>query len=76
MLRSRAYRIAYRGCYLLTVLTGRASARLADDFRELGAAGPVAIVLQLPVLAAWALVRAVACVGFAGCCALAPRLGS
>jgi hypothetical protein len=72
----RLYRIGFRGCYFVTLATGHVAARLASDFRELGAAGPVAIVLQLPVLACWAIVRAISCAGFAGCCILAPRLGS
>jgi hypothetical protein len=70
------YRIAFRACYLLTLVTGTAAARLASDFRVLGSAGPLAVVLQLPVIACWAVVRAISCAGFAGCCALAPRLAS
>jgi hypothetical protein len=68
------YRIAFRVCYLVTLATGKAAARLAADFRELGRAGPLAIVLQLPVITCWAFVRAISCAGFAACCALAPRL--
>jgi hypothetical protein len=70
----RSYRIAFRACYFVTVLAGTAAARLAADFRELGRAGPVAVVLQLPVVACWAVARGISCAGFAGCCALAPRL--
>jgi hypothetical protein len=68
------YRIAFRACYLVTLLAGRAAVRLAADFRELGRAGPFAIVLQLPVITCWAVARAISFAGFAGCCALAPRL--
>jgi hypothetical protein len=68
------YRIAFRVCYLVTLATGKAAARLAADFHELGCAGPFAIVLQLPVITCWAIVRAISWAGFAGCCALAPRL--
>jgi hypothetical protein len=74
MVPTRIYRLAFRGCLLVTVFTGRVAARLADDLRELGRVGPVAIVLQLPVLAAWLVVRGISSAGFAGCCALAPRL--
>jgi hypothetical protein len=68
------YRIAFRACYVLTLVTGKAAARLAADFRELGRAGPLAMVLQLPVITCWAVVRAISCAGFAACCVLAPRL--
>jgi hypothetical protein len=70
----RSYRIAFRACYLVTLVAGTAAARLAADFRELGRAGPIAVVLQLPVVACWVVARAISCAGFAGCCALAPRL--
>jgi hypothetical protein len=70
----RSYRIAFRACLLVTLLAGRAAARLASDFRELGRAGPFAVVLQVPVVACWAVARAVSRAAFAGCCALAPRL--
>jgi len=67
---ARTRRIAYRTCYLLTLLTGKAAARLAADFRTLGRAGPAAIVLQLPVFLCWLVVRPISCAAFAGCCAL------
>jgi hypothetical protein len=70
----RSYRIAFRACYLVTLVAGTVAARLAADFRELGRAGPLALVLQLPVVACWAVVRAISCASFAGCCALAPHL--
>ena len=70
----RSYRIAFLACYFVTLASGTAAARLAADFRELGRAGPLAVVLQLPVIACWAVVRAISWAGFAGCCALAPRL--
>jgi hypothetical protein len=69
--------LAYRICYLLMVGTGRLAARLAADFRVLGEArhrlGPLAVVLQIPVLAGWLLVRPVSLAAFSACCALAPR---
>jgi hypothetical protein len=71
-----AYRFAYRACYIVTLVTGTAAARLASDFRQLGEAGPLAIVLQVPVIVCWSVVRAISCAGFAGCCALAPHLPS
>jgi hypothetical protein len=71
-----AYRIAFRACYLVTLVAGKAAARLAADFRVLGTAGPVGLVLQLPVITCWAVARAISCAGFASCCALAPRLAS
>ena len=71
-----ARRVAYRTCFLLMLVTGRAAARLAADFRVLGSAtrlvGPVAIVLQLPVLACWLLVRPISLAAFSACRALAP----
>lgn len=73
-------RLAYRACYVITLASGTAAARLADDFRELGAAGrrlgPLVLVLQLPVLLCWSLVRPISLAGFAGCVALAARLPS
>lgn len=69
---------AYRTCYLITLASGRAAARLAGDFHELGAAGryigPLVVLLQLPVLLCWSLVRPISLAGFAGCVALAARL--
>jgi hypothetical protein len=70
------HRAAYRTCYLVMLVSGRAAARLAADFRVLGSAwrlvGPVAIVLQLPVLACWLLVRPISLAAFSACRALAP----
>jgi hypothetical protein len=74
MLPTVVYRIAYRGLYIVTFLASAAAARLAADFRTLGAAGTPAIVLQFPVLIAWLVVRPISCVGFAGCSALATRV--
>jgi hypothetical protein len=66
--------LAFRASYLALLASGRAAARLAAAFRTLGAArarlGPLAIVLQLPVLACWALVRPISLVAFRACCAL------
>jgi hypothetical protein len=60
------------------LLSGKSAARLAADFRMLasfgGRLGPLAVVLQVPVLACWALVRPVSLGAFAACCALAARL--
>lgn len=72
-------RAAYRLCYVVMVVTGAAAARLAADFRILSThgawLGPLRIVLQVPVLAGWALMRPISLAAFAGCCELAPRLG-
>jgi hypothetical protein len=58
------------------LMSGRAATRLAADFRVLGSAarhvGPVAVVLQLPVLACWLLVRPISLAAFSACRALAP----
>jgi hypothetical protein len=73
-----ALRIAYRCCYVIGLASGTAAARLATDFRELGAAGPriapLCVLLQLTVLACWLVVRPISLTAFAGCFALAPRL--
>jgi len=73
---SRLRRGAYAACYLVFIVTARAAALLARDFRALGAAanrlGPLPTLLQLPVLACWLLVRPISIAAFAGCCALAP----
>jgi hypothetical protein len=68
------YRFAYRSLFVVTFVAAKTSARLAADFRTLGEAGPVAIILQLPVAVAWLVVRPIACAGFFGCSALAARL--
>ena len=71
-----ARRCAYWLCYAVFIVSGRAAARLAADFRALGAAGsrlgPLPVVLQLPVVACWLLVRPISVAAFAICCALAP----
>jgi len=71
-------RIAYRVCYVLLLGSGRIAARLAADFRVLAEArerlGPLTVILQLPVLLCWLLVRPVSLAAYSGCCALAPRL--
>lgn len=73
-----AAKIAYRGCYLIGLASGTAAARLASDFRALGAAGrrfgPLPALLQVVVLACWLVVRPISLTAFAGCFALAPRL--
>jgi len=72
--------LAYRLCYILLLASGRVAARLAADFRVLAEArerlGPLTVVLQLPVLACWLLVRPVSLAAYSGCRALAPRLQS
>jgi hypothetical protein len=71
-------RFAYRISYLLLLGSARVAARLAADFRVLAEArervGPLAVVLQLPVLACWAFARPISLAAFSACCALAPRL--
>jgi hypothetical protein len=73
----RTFRAAYWVCYVVTLASGTAAARLADDFRVLGSAGrglrPLGFVLQVPVLACWTIVRPISLVAFAGCVGLAPR---
>jgi len=58
------------------IVTGRAAARLAADFRALGAAanrfGPISVLLQLPIFACWLLVRPISIAAFSACCSLAP----
>jgi hypothetical protein len=74
--RSTGHRFGFALCYLTMIATGRVAARLAADFRALGAGGklarPVSVVLQLPVLACWLLVRPMSLAAYAACCALAP----
>jgi hypothetical protein len=74
---SRGRRLAYRLCYVVLILSGRAAARLAADFRTLGSIDRrltvVSVVLQIPVLACWVLVRPVSLAAFAGCSALTPE---
>jgi hypothetical protein len=69
-------RFAYRLCYVVLLVTARAAARLADDFRVLGSLdrqlAVVSVVLQLPVLACWSLVRPISLAAFAACCTLSP----
>ena len=72
----RVRRFAYRFCYVLLTVSGRAAARLAADFRTLGSVDArlrvVSVVLQTPVVACWVLVRAISLAAFVGCTALAP----
>jgi len=72
-----AVQLAYRICYLLMLGSGRLTARLAEDFSVLGEGrkrlGPLVIVLQMPVLACWLLVRPVSLAAFSACSALAAR---
>jgi hypothetical protein len=74
--RSPGHRFGFAVCYLMLIATGRVAARLAADFRTLGAAGklarPASVVLQLPVLVCWLLVRPMSLAAYAACCALAP----
>jgi len=71
-------RIVYRCCYVIGVATGTVAARLAADFRALGATrpglAPLTVVLQLTVLACWLVVRPISLTAFTACFALAPRL--
>lgn len=77
-MRDALNRAGFRVCYVIAVVTGTVAARLADDFRVLGAAcervGPWPVVLQIPVLACWVLMRPISLAAFAGCTSLAPRL--
>ena len=72
------FRLAYRLSYLVLLASGRAAARLAADFRVLAHAGerlgPLTVVLQLPVLGCWLVVRPISFAAFSACSALAPRL--
>ena len=73
----RAFRsFAYRLCYVVLKVSGRAAARLAADFRTLGSVDArlkvVSVVLQMPVIACWVVVRAVSLAAFAGCATFAP----
>lgn len=73
-----AFLIAYRLSYLVFLVSGRAAARLAADFRVLARAGerlgPLTVVLQLPILACWLVVRPISLAAFSACSALAPRI--
>jgi hypothetical protein len=79
--QSRTRRLAYRMCYVVLIASGRAAARLASDFRTLGSfgdrVGVITVVLQVPVLAFWFIVRPISIAAFAACCTLArpPRPG-
>ena len=79
--QSRTRQLAYRACYVVLIASGRAAARLASDFRTLGSfgdrVGVISVVLQVPVLAFWMIVRPISIAAFAACRALArpPRPG-
>jgi len=69
-------RLVYRACYVVLLVSGRAAAGLAADFRALAGDSfrPLRVLLQLPVLACWLFVRPISLAAFAACCALAsPR---
>ena len=69
---------AYRFSYVVLLASGRGAARLAADFRVLAYAGerlgPLTVVLQLPVVLCWIVVRPISLAAFFACRALAPRL--
>jgi hypothetical protein len=71
-------RLAYRASYLVFLASGHLAAWLADDFRALARAshrwGALMVIVQLPVLVAWSLSRAVSLATFGICQALALRL--
>jgi hypothetical protein len=71
-------RLAYRFSYLVLLGSGRVAARLAADFRVLAHAGerlgPLTVVLQLPLVLCWLVVRPISLAAFSACSALAPRL--
>jgi hypothetical protein len=73
---ARTRRLAYLVCYVVLIASGRAAARLAGDFRTLGSVGRrfaiVSVLLQLPVVACWLVVRPISLAAFAACRALAP----
>lgn len=73
-----ADRLAFRVSFAFCILTSSTAARLAAEFRRLGSAGPglwpAALVLQLPVLACWLVVRPLSLGSFALCSSLALRL--
>ena len=70
-------RFAYVLCYGLTIVSGTAAARLAADFRTLGSLNSrftaLSVLLQVPVLGCWLLVRPISLAAFAACSALAPQ---
>lgn len=70
--------IAYRVCFVLLLVSGRVAARLAADFRVLAEhrerLGLLTVLLQLPVVVCWLLVRPISLAAYTGCRALAPRL--
>jgi hypothetical protein len=72
--------VAYRVCYVLLLGSGHLAARLAADFRVLAEhrerLGLLTVLLQLPVVLCWLLVRPISLAAYSGCCALAPRLQS
>jgi hypothetical protein len=72
--------LAYRLCFLLLIASGRVAARLAADFRVLAEhrerLGLLTVLLQLPVVLCWLLVRPVSLAAYSGCRALALRLQS
>jgi hypothetical protein len=72
---NRTRRFLFDVCYVLLIATGRIAARLAADFRTLRSDGTLpkaaSLVLQLPILACWLLVRPMSLAAYAACCTLA-----
>lgn len=63
-------RFAYKLSYVVLIASGGAAARLAEDFRTLGSLDRrfiiVSVLLQLPVLVCWLVVRPISLAAFAG----------
>ena len=74
-MRSTFRPVAYTLCYAVMIVSGKAAARLAADFRTIGSfrnrLGGLSVVLQLPVLVCWLIVRPISVAAYAACCALA-----
>jgi hypothetical protein len=70
-------RLAYRVSYLIFVASGHLAAWLAAGYRQASGAaerfGVIVVPVQMTLLAAWWLPRAVSLGSFAVCRTLAPR---
>jgi hypothetical protein len=78
MLRANALeRVSYRTCYRIACWSGSGAAFCAHAFRGLGSRsaeyGPLVVLAQLPVLAAWVATRAVFLLSAAPCFAIGRR---
>lgn len=72
-----AERLCYRVCYVVACCSGVGAALCARAFRALGSRsaeyGPLVVLVQLPLLAAWGATRAVFLVSAAPCFAIGRR---